>query len=262
MKLLLAALFALSALPSQEKITLAYRPKAGDKLTLTQKMEMNAKLTVDAGGVQQSLSQGHKESQKKHVEILEVKDDRVTKASFHMEEHVQETSQPGSGEGARVERPLHGKKAVATVKDGKVVYEGLEGDEDAKKEFELEDDFSKAFPKKPVAVGDSWDVTGEALRSIFDNEKIDGKLTLKLAEIKDHQGKRCAFLDAQLDVKGKDEEGPELAIKVKGPIIVWIERGYTLQAKLEGTVSINLKTDEAKVSGDGPMKIEMTAALK
>lgn len=257
------ALLLLASAP-QEKLTLKWQPKAGDKMTSNRKLEMKADVTVSVGGQTQKVTQEHRETERKHVEFVDVKGNDVTKASFHVESSFIEMKPPGSDDFNRSEKPLHGQKATALLKDGKLVFEGLgEGqEEEAKKELELEDDFSKSFPPKPVAIGESWEVTGEKLKDMFDNAKLDGKLTLKLAEVKEYQGRRCAFLDASMDLKGKDEGGLDMSLKLKGSIIVWIERGYTLQAKMDGTVTMSGKTDEVEFSGEGPMKILMETTVR
>jgi len=45
-------------------------------------------------------------------------------------------------------------------------------------------------------------------------------------------------------------------------VIVWIERGYTLQAKLKGTMAMKGKTDEQEWSGEGPMSVDLSASVR
>jgi len=247
----------------QEKITLKSSPKAGDKLSSVEKMTMKFDLTVAAGGQTQKLSMEQKGSQKKTMEIQEVDGEKATKVFYHFEEDIEEKKEPGQQELSRREKPLHGRKVTVRLKDGKTVCEGADDvPEEAKKPLRLEDSFAKTFPDRPIAVGETWDVTGDALKSLFEDQKLDGKFKAKLAEVKDFEGRRSAFLDVQIDMKGPGEAGAAITIVLKGTVVVWIERGYTLQAKLQGTMSMQAKNDQFEMSGEGPMTVDVAVTVK
>jgi hypothetical protein len=252
-----------SLCPTQDKVSLKSLPKQGDKISTVSKMSMKINLTIVGGGQRMESVMEQRGSEKHSVEVLELADGKVVKASHHIEEDVEETREPGAEEFARKENPLHGKKIVVALKEGKRTYEGAEGVEEKElQSLDLEDEFANAFPAGPVAVGDSWEVSPEAVKKIFDDDKLEGKMTVKLAEVKDHEGRRCAFLDTQVELRGALEHGMTLAAKMKGTVVVWIERGYTLKANLEGTVTMKGKTEEAEVSGEGPMTVEAAATIK
>lgn len=259
MKISLVALAALvSALLPQDRITLKFQPKQGDRITQNQKMTMKINLTVLAGGQKIEVPFEQRATEKKTAEIQGVAGDKITKAFFHIQEDIEEKKEPGAEEFTRTEKPLHGRKVTVESKEGKLAYEGADGlDEKTLKSLDLDDDFSKAFPARTLGVGESWEVSAEALKDIFDDDKMDGKMSLKLAEVKDFQGRRCAFLATELELRGKIDEGIQMTAVLKGTVVVWIERGYTLQAKLEGTMSMKGKTPEAEMSGQGPMTVDV-----
>ncbi len=264
MKIAMVALAYLLAASGagQDKVTLKFRPRQGDKVTHVQKMTTKVKLTVDAGGQKVELDVEQRELEKRTSHVLAVAGDKITKAFFHVEEHVEEKKPPGAPDFVRAEKPLHGRKVTVEMKDGKPVYEGADGLTDKeKKQLDLDDEFAKTFPDKALAVGDTWQVSGDALRAIFDDEKMDGKMVGKLLEVKDFGGRRSAFLETEFDLKGIVEEKIEIAAKLKGTVVVWLDRGYTLQVNLKGTMSMRGKAEGAEMSGQGPMTLDVAVTV-
>jgi hypothetical protein len=263
MKLALAALaLCLFAPRAQEKITLKSQPRKGDKLSSVEKMTMKIDLSVVAGGQTQKLAVEQRGSEKKTMEIQEVEGDKVTRAFFHCEEDIEEKRDPGQEGLVKREKALHGRKVTVQIKDGKTTYDPEEGlDQEAKNSLRLEDNFAKTFPANPIAVGETWEVSGDALKSLFQDQKMDGKLTAKLTEVKEFEGRRSAFLDVKIEMKGQAEGGVTITIALKGAVIVWIERGYTLQAKLEGTTSMAAKNENFEMKGEGPMTVDVKSTV-
>jgi len=263
MRLPIALAALLVAASPQDTITLQSQPRKGDTVAEQHKVTMKLKLAVLAGGQKVDLEIESRESEKKTVEFQEVAAGKVTRARFEFEECIEEKRPPGAEELVRSEKPLHGKKVTVESRDGKTTYDGADGlDDKSMKSLKLDNEFSKVFPAKPVGVGESWEVGGEVIRTLFENQEMDGKMTLKLTEVKDFEGHRSAFLATELDLKGKAEAGIDIAAKLKGTIVVWIERGYTLRIKLDGRISMSGKTNEAELSGEGPMTVEVSAKVK
>lgn len=264
MKTALAALaLCLAAPPPDEKISLRFQPRKGDRIASTQKNTLKIDLSVSSGGESRTFTAEKRESQKKTMEILEVDGDRITKASVDCEEYIEEDRLPGQEEVTRKLKPLHGRKVTLQEKDGRIVCEPDEGlDEETRKTLKLEDSFAKTFPDRPIAVGERWEVSGEALKPLFRQPGIEGKLSARLADVKDVEGRRSAFLEVEMDLKGPGEDGGTFSVHLKGTLVAWIERGYTLQARLEGTMAMQLKNEQVEMSGRGPMTIEMNASVR
>ncbi len=260
----LASLFALAlSLVGQdkEKITLKWQPRQGDCITTVEKTTMELKLTANS----QEFELSNKGSKKLVTTFLAVKDGKPTKVEYDYKEDIETSNEPGQMEAKEKENPLHGKKVTITEKDGKQVYEGVEGlDDKAMKKLHLEDHIVHMFPKKEISVGDSWEVTGDELKKAMDEEDFDeGKITFKLKEVKEINKVRCAVIDVKIDIQGDSEEGAHLKIKVEGELIVRLDRGYTVSMKAKGTLSMTMgDADDPTVKGEGPMTIEETSTLK
>lgn len=257
-----ALLIALSLL-AQEKVLLKHQPKAGDKAVVTEKMEAKIHLVVNAGGQKVELDVEQRESKRTAMACLAVDGAAMMKATYQVEEAYEEKKQPGAADFERADKPTKGKTVVAERKEGKIVYQGAEGlTEKDLKDFDLDDTFAQSFPQDPVAVGATWEVPAETLKKMFHDPTSEGKMTLTLKEVKDVDGRRCAVLDAAMQMKGKAEEGVDISMDVKGPIVIWLERGYTLSAKLTGTMGLKANTAEAMMEGKGPMTVEVSAKFQ
>ena len=72
------------------------------------------------------------------------------------------------------------------------------------------------------------------------------------------ESRRCAVLWTDFNIKGENEAGAELALKLSGEILVWLDRGYILGVSLKGTMSMKMKNDQMEVEGEGPVTMEVT----
>lgn len=258
----LVALLAVALFP-QEKVLLKHQPRAGDQMTVTEKMDAKIHLVVNAGGQKIEVDVEQRESKRTVMDCLAVEGGAITKASYKVEEAVEEKKEPGAPEFTRAEKATHGKTIVVERKDGKLSQQGADGiPEKDLKDFDLDDTFAQSFPKQPLGVGESYEVPAETLKKMFHDPTSEGKLTITLKELKEIDGRKCAVLEADLRMKGKTDEGVEISMDVKGPVVIWIDRGYTQSAKLQGTMGLKAKTPEAVMEGKGPMTVEIAARFK
>lgn len=261
----LALAIVLYLLPQDEKITLKFNPKQGDKLTQTTKFESKIACTVDAAGETQEMQVAHRGSEKTVTEYVEVADGKLTRIAVDCLENYEESKEPPSKDWVREDSPWNGRKVTVYLKDGKVIREGVEGmaESDAE-EIGLEDDNARLFPKHPVRVGDTWEFKGDEVRKALGlpDEIKDGKVKLKLASIKEIEKRRCAVLEGKFELTGKAEDDVDLTLKLDADIVVWIERGYTMSVKGKGKVTIKGEGGDYSVKGDGPISIEMITAVK
>ena len=274
MKLLsLAVVLALSFAPAsakataggQDKITLKFNPKQGDKFVKTDLTEMSIKSKVVAQGQEQELQIDQKQTQKSKLEYVEVTGGAVTKAVLVCEEDLEERKGPPSNQWDKKERSMHGRKVTMSMKDGALVREGAEGlDEKQLKKLDLFDRTSLIYPKTPVGPGDSWEVQGEDVRRFLgaDGDLREAKIKLTLVEVKDIDGKRCAVLKAVLELVGKAKGDVDIATKLDADVIVWIERGYALSVKGKGIVTMKAENAQFSMKGEGPMTLEKTLKLE
>jgi hypothetical protein len=264
MKLLSLALLALLALP-QDKVTFKLNPNKGDKLSKTEKTEMAIKAKLVAGEQEQPLEFEQRGLERTTTEILEVADGAVVKALLTCHEDVEEKKGPPAQQWEKQEKPLHGRKITLSLKDGKLVREGVDGLE-AKivKKLTLSDRTSHIFPKTPVAPGDAWEVQGDDVREFLgaDDDLKEGKIKIKLEAVKDIEGKKCAVMQATIEVNGKAEGDINLTIKLDAEVIVWLDRGYPLSVKGKGTIAMKGENAQFKLSGQGPMSLDIVTKVE
>lgn len=257
---MLSVVLALVLLPAQDKITLKFNPKKGDKLSRSQKMEMSIKAKVILGEQEQDVEMDQKETQKSTVELVEVASGAVTKMVMACSEHVEERKGPPNPEWVKKQKELHGRTVTLTLKDGKIEREGVEGlDDKALAKLDLDDRSSRIFPKGPVAPGDTWELQGDDVRKFLgaDNDLQTANVKVKLLSVKDIDGKKCAILNALLDLAGKAPGGVDLAMKLDTEIVVWIDRGYALSVKAKGDIDMKADNPQFKMKGAGPMTLEI-----
>ncbi len=259
---LLAVLAAALVLGQPEKITLKFNPRQGDKLTVVEKTA----ITIDIKAMDQEMTMEQRGSEKKTYEFVEVEGGKVKKVVIDCEEDVEEKKQPPNEDFEKTENPLHGKKVTLSEKDGKRVIEGEGADELPEKvsrKLRLEDTNSFLFPKEAVAVGDSWEVKGDDLKKFVNDDDIkEGTVKLKLSEVKEIGGRKCAVISVKIDMKGKTDNDLDLEVSLEGEMTVWIERGYTLGLKAKGKIGIKGGGEQAQIEGSGPMTVEVTATVK
>jgi hypothetical protein len=262
---LLALVAALALLPQQDKITLKFNPKAGDKLVKTELTTMNLKAKVTQGGEDKDLEMEQKSSEVTATEYAQVAEGKVTKMVLDHREDVEE--QKGTmtgGEWVKSEKPLHGKKITVSLKEGKLVREGHDGlDDKVVEKLTLEDRTSHLFPKQAVGPGDTWEIKGEDVRKFLaDDDVKDATIKLKLLEIKEIDGRRCAVINAAFDVNGKTDNDLDLTMKLDAEVVVWIDRGYALSVKGKGTLTLKGGDADTKIAGEGPMTLEITTKVE
>jgi hypothetical protein len=189
MKLLALALVLL-LVPQDEKITLKFNPRKGDKLVKTQKLDLQLKFTISVGDQEQEHEFEQRGTIKRTNEYAEVEDGKVTKLVIDCAEDWEEKKEPPTMEWRRTDKPMHGRKVTLSTKDGQLVREGAEGlGEKELKGLTLNNVEGRFFPDKPVAVGETWEIKGEAVREFLGaseeikeaslSAKGKGKMSLK-----------------------------------------------------------------------------------
>ncbi|HKS17533.1 MAG TPA: hypothetical protein VJU16_09495, partial [Planctomycetota bacterium] len=204
-------------------------------------------------------------SMKRQYEYAGVEDGKLTRLVVDCTEDYEERKAPPNMEWTRTDSEMHGRKITLFMKDGQLAREGVEGlkEKDLKK-LTLEDVDSKTLPEKPVAVGDTWEIKGEALKSFIaaSDEIKDVTLKSKLTAIKEIDKRRCAVINSTLEMKGKAPNDIDFTGKMEVEFIVWIERGYLLSAKGKGKMTVKGGNDQFSMDGEGPISIETTVKVE
>ena len=264
MKLLSLALL-MALVPVQDKITFKSSPRKGDKISKTEKNEMFIKTKVTAGEKEQEIEFAQRGSQQSTTEILDVVDGAVTKSLFRCTEQIEEKKGPPTMQWEKKEKALQGRTITTSLLDGKLVREGADGIPDkALRKVELSDKSALLFPKGPVAIGDSWDVPPADALKFFsaDDDLREVKIKVKLLEVKDIDGRRCAVLNNLMEMSGKTGNGIDTMIKLDAESVIWLERGYTLSVKGKGTVTMKAENERFKMDGGGPVAMEIAVKVE
>ncbi|HTF57239.1 MAG TPA: hypothetical protein VK661_08400 [Planctomycetota bacterium] len=240
----LLILLSLLQEPVGEKVTLEARPKEGDKLAVVESWDNTfaGKLGDDPLFLR---SRGGRRIQ---VEVAGVQGSRITRKVVQVEDSYREDQDVQTSKFVRQEDGLKGRKVTITLRDGKEERTGLDGvPDEAQKTLTLDDPLTGLFPTGPVRVGDSWEIAGDGLKKIFaGGDFTEGKITVRLREVKEVDGRKCAVLGTVWEVRGKNPDGFTRELRQTGTITVWIERGYVMGMDQKGV----LKTTGA-VAGSG-----------
>ena len=261
----LCLVWVLALAAPQDKITLAFNPKKGDRLVRSETSGMSMKARIVAGDQEQVIEFEQKESEKSSLEYADVADGKLTRSIYKCQENVEEKKGPPSLQWEKREKPLQGRTITMSLKDGKLVREGADGlDEKMLKKLDLYDRTSLIFPKTAVAAGESWGVEGDDARKFLaaDTEIKEAKIKVKLLAVKDIEGRRCAVLNAVLELSGKADGDLEMTLKLDVEVVVWIERGYALSVRGKGSLTMKGENAQFKMSGQGPMSLEITTKVE
>ncbi|MGF1485431.1 MAG: hypothetical protein ACFBZ8_13825 [Opitutales bacterium] len=130
------------------------------------------------------------------------------------------------------------------------------------------------FPEKPVAIGESWSVTGNKLNAFLDmaEDNLDGEAQLTLLGVEQVAGETIAIVDIQLrfitSTAGKRAQDFEGAVEMNASGT--IERNLALSinrlVRLVGTMSVKGQVVEGgeiigRIASTGPFTIEQTESL-
>jgi hypothetical protein len=241
--------------PAPEKVTLEVRPKEGEKFAVVESWDntFTGKLGDDPLFLR---SRGGRRLQ---VEVARVEGSRVTRKVVQVEDSYREDQDVQTGKFVRQEDGLKGRKATISLRDGKEERTGLDGiPDEIQKTLTLDDPLTALFPSSAVRVGDSWEISGEGLKRVFaGGDFTEGKITVRLREAKEIDGRKCAVLGTVWDVRGKNPDGFARELRQTGTLTVWIERGYVIAMDQKGVlktsgavVGSGLPTGESAITGN------------
>lgn len=244
------------ALAAQDRVTLKFQPGEGDTCTLNSMTTMELKAKVAGAKPAEMTFRNFKLCT---TEYLEVKDGAVVRKLIEVTDDTDEHVADGVKQ--RSKNPTAGKKITVTIKDGKHAYEGA-GDIDEKtlRRVADEDKFYQLLPKKEVAAGDSWTLTGKDLKEAFiASGPVEGSIGLTLKELREIDGRRCAVITMKWDIKGPAEDGSVLAVTLEGELTVDVKRGYLLSMRGNGKIVVSVG-DEEVASGSVSYFLEQVAS--
>jgi hypothetical protein len=257
---LLAALLVLAAPALQEKVAIKSNWQKGDKIVRSSVAESTLNVRIIQRDQEREQKVETRKTERRIIHVLEAADGKPTKLIYDCEEDIEARKPSEDSDWVTAERPLHGRKITVSLVEGKETLEDADQiPERELKRITLEDRSALLYPKDPVAVGDSWEVPSADVRKFLGNDEMTkGSCSVKLAEVKDVDGRRCAILTAKLDISGRTSNGLDATVKLEGDAVVWLERGYMLSFKAKGTSTASGPT----VKAEGPITLEMTTKVE
>ncbi len=261
---LTAGLVAGGAGAADEAITIKLKKAGkGDVVKETKTEDVNTVVNVTAGGQAQPEQKEKGGSKMVYTEeVLErgEKDAKPTKAK-----RTYETAEVVK-KGEKVDLELKGKsvliekgkdKYTFSVEDGKL---NAEATEVLDKEFNKKDDVDPEelmLPKKPVKVGDTWDVDVKAVTKMFGEEmtvdKDKAKVSGKLVKVYDKDKAKWGVVEYTIVLPITGVNSPAGAIDTEAGSTMKVT--ITLDACIDGTQFGG--TSSGKVEGDVGLKVPM-----
>ncbi len=240
-----------------DKVTLKWQPKDGEKVATTQTMKVNLKVSAAGQTMDMSMTSLTKAS----TEFGDVKDGVAGRRVVVFEQDTEEMTQ--GGETNSREKATHGKTFKVVMKDGKPVIEGAdELDDDEKGKLARGDVAFLLLPKNPVSKGESWELSADELRAFFEEKNMKGKFAMTLSETREEGGRKVAAIAIVFDVSDDKATGQRMNMKGSGTMLVTLDRGLPVSLTATGPVLFTEGEGEEKVEGNGTLDVKITLDLK
>lgn len=169
--------------------------------------------------------------------------------------------------------PLHGQTVVLTktgdawagkLKEGTATPEQTKAIEKTARNMG-EPDAKYIFGDTPRKVGDSWDVDPTHLSSFGGGmDKLTGTFKVTFESIAKHAGLDCAVIVAEIDLKGKTDEGMDMQMIGKVTTLQSIKYCVAITFKMEGKMIMDgaIQGGAGTMHMEGPMKMEGESVIK
>lgn len=246
--------------PPKEKIELRVRPVEGDKVESFSTWTHTFRGRLGDEAVNFSTRGG----QRFVSEMSRVQGGRLAGKIIEVADSYIETQDPRTGKYVRKDDPIHGRKVTIEMRDGREARTGVAGlSELDQRTLTMDDPLTRLFPDKPVAVGETWEIAGEGLKKFFPaGDFTEGRIIVSLRDVREVEGRRCAFLGTNYQVSTKTPDGVSRELHLLGTLTVWIDRGYVLAMSQSGrmtTTGADPKT--AQPNGEAAITGELKAVL-
>lgn len=241
--------------PVPQKVELRVRPVQGDKLETFATWSHSFRGTLGEEPVAFSTRGG----QRLVIEMSGVEKGALTRKTVNVVDSYIETKDVQTNKYIRKDDAVQGRTITISMAGGREQRTGGDGvPEPELKALAFVDPLTRLYPDKAVAVGDSWDISGDGLKQFFPGgDFTDGRILVTLREVRDVDGRKCALLATKYDVSGKMPDGVSRQLELSGTLTVWIERGYILAMTQSGrlkTTGADPKTQqpngEAIIAGE------------
>jgi hypothetical protein len=253
-------------------------PSKGDVRTDTTANSSELAMQISMGGqVMQSMDQKQSQDSVWRYTVLEMAGDAIKSMKVHCEKEVTRVM------GSDTPSPYVGETLVATVED---VESPDDVDMRTVEDKEVEDEdlatalgskasgrigmryarYSSFLPDRPVKVGESFKIEGDAAREMFEGGQQDPDavtITYTLKGREEFGGCECAKFAVEMVVNMKDPRGLVFDLKMKGDLLIdtatsWFHK-MDLAGEMKLSGSMAASGQELEVSGKGPMTMKQVA---
>jgi hypothetical protein len=218
--------------PAKEKYEIRVRPAAGDRLEVVDKWSHTFRGKLGDENVRFSSRGGRRMT----VETEKVENGRASRKTVKVADAFMEQQDAITGKYVRKDEAIHGRTATIERRGDREERTGLDGVPDAEQRaLGLDDPLTRLFPDKAVAIGETWEISGEGIKTFFPSgDFTDGRIVVTLRDVKEVGGRKCALLGTNYDVSSKDKDGVTRELRLLGTLTVWLDRGYILEMAQSG----------------------------
>ena len=234
------------------------------------KSEMEVEVSLD-GEVIQRNSGGESRDAEFRVEVLELKDGRVTKVEIHT---VTLAKSKGPAAKSKDVSPLAGLTFHARLVDDEVEITDAQGEP-------VEQNVAGAakalagpmlkpkprlIPDRPIKIGETlnidFDQVGALIEPSSEDDTEDFEFTLKLTGTRSLDGTECGVFEAAMSYAAGASSGVVSRQDLKGEVLVEIASGrvrsMTLGGEVEGAGQVRRRSREYAVQVDGAIELKLT----
>jgi hypothetical protein len=248
-----APIAAAAPVVADDSITLGFTPPAvGEKWTEEQTQTMA--LDIDAGGQKMKMT-GNK-VEKKTIEVLEVKEDTVTKAKYTFDIITEEQEMAGkkdskpSAIAGKTYTLTAGTPTDVATDSGPAPAAEAEAVRDSEKKFGKSDRMAKMMAGKTFKKGEATELDSKMVMEAMDDDGSmkNASMTLTFTGM---DGDNAAF-DVKM-VMGGSEKGNDINVEMNGKITIDPKTGQPIKMDLTGPFKMS-----GQFKADGSMTITAT----
>jgi hypothetical protein len=259
----LALLCTAGSALAAEQVTFGRKQAAGDKYSFNQTMTMDNTVSVSANGqVVQQVKQGMTQNLVGTLAIEAVNaDGRPTKAVYTFDKSSG-GEQSMNGQKQPVPSGLAGKTLTLT-RDGDKVTVDPQVDPAAEKEVtNLFKDDTNFFPKKPISVGDTWEIDPNEFKSMLPpGGQANGKASGKLLSVETVNGRQVADVEVNLSISAA-VQGITMKFDMQGKGKVDVASGQPVEMEMKGPIKGSGRQQTPQGAVDIAMDGNMSMTMK
>lgn len=235
---------------------------AGDRLTQKVGMELELRTVItQSGQVAHDSTMSLRRRQERNIEVLQVDDGghaRRAKVTFSLS-RLKSPQNPTSEE--EVPQVVEGRSYLITRSGDQLLITDKDGAIPTREEFELVLKSMESFGQpnllaqfllaQDVHLGDTLQVPPELAAEMMGLDQLGSieRFELKLNELKEFDGKKCAVFVATITAQGSPVA--PLGIETQGTVVIDLATTRTVEATLSGPLSMHANEQDTQYQASG-----------